>query len=165
MTSRGLPIIAIAANEAGVPIFHPGMGAIYYGATVGGGFFAYYEDGLILGRMLTAYLNGELDIAKTAISQQSSQGLVVNLDAAFVQGVDMAPEIMAQVDAVIEGGQLAQVSPELQLVLAQRGVIVPMEDRIEDDRAFLSALECSPERVAREQAELDARAEEAEASE
>ncbi len=108
--------------------------------------------------MLVAYLNGELDIERTAISQQSSQGLGVNLDAAFVQGVEMAPEIMSQVDVVIEGGELAEVSPEVQLVLAQRGVLVPKEDRLEDDRAFLAALHCTPERIAEEQAPVDARA-------
>ena len=97
LTSQGLPVIAIAANEAGVPVFHPSMGAIYYGATVGGGFFLYYEDGLTVGRMLVAFLNGELDVATTAIHAQSSQGLGVNLDAAFVQGVKMADEIMEQV--------------------------------------------------------------------
>ena len=131
LTSQGLPVIAIAANEAGIPVFHPSMGAIYYGATVGGGFFLYYEDGATVGKMLVAYLNGELDIATTAISQQSSEGLGVNLDAAHVLGIDMAPAIMEQVDAVIEGGELTQVSPELQLILAQRGVIVPMEDRVD----------------------------------
>lgn len=157
LTSQGLPVIAIAANEAGVPIFHPSMGAIYYGATVGGGFFLYYEDGLTVGRMLVAYLDGELDVATTAIHQQSSQGLGVNLDASYVQGIDMAPEIMEQVDVVVEGGVLTKVSPELQLVLAQRGVIVPREDRIADDREVLAALECTPERIATEQAELDAR--------
>lgn len=162
MTSQGLPVIAIAANEAGIPVFHPSLGAIYYGATVGGGFFLYYEDGLVVGRMLVAYLNGELDVANTAIHQQSSQGLGVNLDAAFVLGIEMADEIMEQVDVVIEGGELVQVSPEIQLILAQRGVIVQAEERLEDDRAFLAALECTPERIAEEQAELDARAAEEE---
>ena len=162
MTSQSLPVIAIAANEAGIPVFHPSLGAIYYGATVGGGFFLYYEDGLVVGRMLVAYLNGELDVANTAIHQQSSQGLGVNLDAAFVLGIEMADEIMEQVDVVIEGGELVQVSPEIQLILAQRGVIVQAEERLEDDRAFLAALECTPERIAEEQAELDARAAEEE---
>ena len=162
MTSQGLPVIAIAANEAGIPVFHPSLGAIYYGATVGGGFFLYYEDGLVVGRMLVAYLNGELDVANTAIHQQSSQGLGVNLDAAFVLGIEMADEIMEQVDVVIEGGDLVQVSPEIQLILAQRGVIVQAEERLEDDRAFIAALECTPERIAEEQGELDARAAEEE---
>lgn len=155
-TSQGLPVIAIAANEVGIPIFHPSMGAIYYGATVGAGFFLYYEDGVAVGTMLVAYLNGELDVATTAISVQSSEGLGVNLDAAHVQGIEMSEELMEQVDAVVEGGELTEVSPEVQLVLAQQGVIVPKEDRIEDDRAFLAALECSPERIAEEQAALDA---------
>ena len=158
LTSQALPVIAIAANEAGIPVFHPSLGAIYYGATVGGGFYLYYEDGTAVGRMLTAFLNGELDIANTAISQQSSQGLGVNLDAAYVQGIEMSAGIMAQVDAVIEGGELTQVSPELQLILAQQGVIVPMEDRLEDDREWLAALECTPERIQREQEEIEARA-------
>ncbi len=156
-TSQGLPVIAIVANDAGIPVFHPSMGAIYYGATVGAGFYLYYEDGVTVGRMLVAYLNGELDIATTAISQQSSQGLGVNLDAALVQGIELSDELMEQVDVVIEGGQLASVTPELQLVLAQRGVVVPMEDRIDDDRAFLAALQCTPERIGEERAELDAK--------
>ena len=158
-TSQGLPVIAIVANDAGIPVFHPSMGAIYYGATVGAGFYLYYEDGVTLGRMLVAYLNGGLDIASTAISQQSSQGLGVNLDAALVLGIEMPDELMEQADAVIEGGELASVSPALQLVLAKRGVVVPMEDRIDDDRAFIANLQCSPEMIAEQQAEIAARAE------
>ena len=158
-TSQGLPVIAIVANDAGIPVFHPSMGAIYYGATVGAGFYLYYEDGVTLGRMLVAYLNGGLDIASTAISQQSSQGLGVNLDAALVLGIEMPDELMEQADAVIEGGELASVSPASQLVLAKRGVVVPMEDRIDDDRAFIANLQCTPEMIAEQQAEIAARAE------
>lgn len=150
LTAQGLPVIAIVANGAGIPVFHPSMGAIYYGATIGAGFYTYYEDGVIVGRMLVAYLNGELDIAETAISVQSSEGLGVNLDAAHIQGIDVADEIMAQVDAVIKGGELTDVSPELQLALAREGVIVPMEDRIDSDRAFLAELDCTEERIAYE---------------
>ena len=161
-TSQGLPIVVLAANEAGIPVFHPSMGAVYYGATMGAGFYLYYEDGVNVGRMLAHYLNGELDTATTAISVQSGEGLGVNLDSTHVLGIELSDEIMDQVDMVIDGGELTSVSPELQLVLAQHGVIVPMEDRLEDDRAFMAALECTPERIAEEQAELDARAAEEE---
>ena len=140
LTARGLPVVAIAANEVGIPVFDANMGAIYYGATIGAGFFTYYDDGIAVGRMLTAYLNDELDIALAGISRQSSQGIGVNLDAAFVQGIQIADEITAEVDAVIEGGDLAKASPEAVLALAREGVVVPKLDRIEADRAWLAAL-------------------------
>ena len=134
------------------------MGAVYYGAIIGAGFYLYYEDGVNVGRLLTAYLNGELDTATMAINAQSGQGHVVNLDSAHILGIELSDELMEQVDAVIEGGELTTVSEELQLVLAQHGVVVPMEDRLDDDRAFLAALECTQEMIAEQQAELDAKA-------
>ena len=69
------------------------MGAVYYGAIIGAGFYLYYEDGVNVGRLLTAYLNGELDTATMAINAQSGQGHVVNLDSAHILGIELSDEV------------------------------------------------------------------------
>ena len=152
----GLPIIATVANENGIPVFYPGLSSIYYGATVGAGFYLYYEQGINVGRMLVAHLNGEIDIATTGINLSESAGLGVNLDSASLQGIELSQELLAQVDVVVEGGEDTILSPELQLALAKRDIVVPMEDRLADDRAFLEALHCSEERISQQKAQLNA---------
>ena len=52
LTTRGLPVIVSAANENGLPVFHPSMGAINLGATVGAGFSRYYANGVNVGKLL-----------------------------------------------------------------------------------------------------------------
>ncbi|MCY3780505.1 MAG: ABC transporter substrate binding protein, partial [Chloroflexi bacterium] len=67
----GLPIIATVAIENQIPVFHPHPGSILAGATVGAGFYNFYTQGISTGLMLAAYLNGDLDLARTAIDSRS----------------------------------------------------------------------------------------------
>ena len=156
ITTSGLPIIATVANEAGIPVFHPSFSAIYYGATIGAGTSPFYAQGINVGRILVAHLNGELDIARTAISTSGQQGIGVNLDAADAQGVEISDEVMSEAIAVIDGGRPSKLSPDILAALARRGVIVPMAERIEEDRAWLESLQCTDELIAEQQAALDA---------
>ncbi len=155
LTTAGLPIIVTIANENGVPVFHPSMGAIYYGATIGAGFSLYYEQGVNVGRMLTAHLSGDLDVATTGINVSSGNLLGVNLDSANLQGVEVSSAIMQEADVVLSGGQPVRVSPQAMQAIRRRGVVVPLEDRQDEDTAFLEALRCTPEMIAEQQAELD----------
>ena len=66
------------------------------------GAIQYYTRGEVLGLILAAHLNGEIDIARTRIYIQSDIGLSVNLDAAKVQGIEIAPQVMAQAVEAIE---------------------------------------------------------------
>ncbi len=152
--AAGLPIVVNLGNEYGVPVFHPILFSVYYGATVSSGFYHYYAQGENVGVMLAAHLNGDLDIATTAINEQVGSAIGINLDIARQQGIEISQEIVDEAEAVIENGE-AELSERVQMELAQYGGIVPLEERLEADQAFLEALHCSPERIAEEQAALD----------
>ena len=159
MDATGLPQVINLGSEYGIPVFHPALFSIESGATVSFGFYNYYAQGENLGRILAAYLNGDIDIATTAIIEQSSEAIGVNLDMAAEQGIEIAPDILEQADAVIEDGETT-ISERVQHEM-RTGDVMPLEDRQAGDAGFLSFLEsqsCSPERIAQEQAELDAQA-------
>ena len=154
--AAGLPIIVNLANEYGIPVFHPILFSIYYGATVSTGFYHYYAQGDNVGRMLVGYLDGDIDIATTAIYEQTGSAIGVNLDMAGRQGIELSDEVIASADAVIVEGQ-AEISQRVAAQLTTQGEVVPKADRQEADQAFLAQLACTPQRIAQEQAELDAR--------
>ena len=156
--AAGLPIVVNLGNEYGLPVFHPILFAVYYGATVSSGFYHYYAQGENVGVMLAAHLNGELDPATTAINEQVGSAIGINLDIARQQGIEISQDVVDEADAVIENGEAA-LSERVTLELAQYGEIVPLEERAEADQAFLATLHCSEERIAAEQAQLDAQAE------
>ena len=156
--AAGLPIIVNLANEYGIPVFHPILFSIYYGATVSSGFYHYYAQGDNVGRMLAGYLDGDIDIATTAIYEQTGSAIGVNLDMAGRQGIELSDEVIASADAVIVAGE-AEISQRVAAQLTMQGEVVPRADRQAADRAFLAQLACTPQRIAQEQAELDAREE------
>lgn len=156
ISEAGLPIVVQMGNEYDIPVFHPTLFAIENGATVSAGFYNYYAQGENLGRLLVGHLTGELDIAKTAIIEQASSAIGVNLDEASSKGIDIAQEIIEQAEVVISGGE-ATMSERVGIGMRSRGAI-PLEERQERDRlffTFLSNQACSPERIAAEQAALD----------
>ncbi len=157
MDATGLPQVINLGSEYGIPVFHPALFSIESGATVSFGFYNYYAQGENLGRILAAYLNGDIDIATTAIIEQSSEAIGVNLDMAAEQGIEIAPDILEQADAVIADGETT-LSERVQHEM-RTGDVVPLEERQPGDAGFLSFLasqSCSPERIAAEQAALDA---------
>ncbi len=101
----GLPIIASVATENQIPVFHPHPGSILAGATVGAGFYNFYTQGISTGLMLAAHLNGELDIARTAIDSHSGLSVGVNLDAADSLGIEIAPELVEMAEMTLEDGE------------------------------------------------------------
>ena len=156
LTTNGLPIIVEVSWNSGIPVFYPSMSAIYYGATIGAGYSLFYDSGINLGRLATAYLNGELDISKTAISVSSGGGLGVNLDSAAQQNVEVDSELLEEADVVMKDGGVARMSRRTLAKIAARGKVIPLEQRQEADRAFLAALQCTDEMIAEQQAALDA---------
>ena len=156
LTTQGLPIIVTIANENGLPVFHPSMGAIYHGATIGAGYSGFYDNGVRVGIALAVYLNGDIDIAATGIYVASGEGLGINLDSANLQGVQVSNEIMNQADVVLEGGTPIRVSRRVMQKIRQRGVVIPLEDRQAADAAYLAQLTCTDEMIAEQQAALDA---------
>ena len=156
VTTPGLPIIVTVANENGVPVFFPSLGAVYYGATIGAGYSRYYHSGTSVGILLANYLNGDIDVATTAINIATGGGLGINMDSADAQGVEIAASLTQRADAIYRGGRTVSASAELRQGIARRGVIIPLEDRLEDDTALIASLECTDEMIAEQQAALDA---------
>jgi len=156
LTTQGLPIIVTIANENGVPVFHPSMGSIYFGATIGAGYSGFYDNGARVGLTLAAHLNGDIDIATTGIFVARGEGLGINLDSASLQGLEIASQLMREADVVLEGGSPVRVSARVMQQIRRRGVIVPLEQRQNADQAFLASLQCTDEMIAEQQAALGA---------
>ena len=155
LSARGLPIVLVLANQYGVPVFYPSTAAIYVGATVGAGNYAYFNQGTNVGVMLVHYLQGELDIATTGINISSDWAVALNLDSAAAQDVEIVPELREMAEVVIESGKLSHISQRLADNLTGRGAYRTEAERADDDDAYLASLHCSPERIAGEQAALD----------
>ncbi len=146
--SRGIPAVLSVAKDYGIPVFGVSPRFIYHGAVVGAGFDDFYGEGLTVGRMIAAYVDGALDVSTTGISSRVNLGVAVNLDTAEEFGITVADSILDSAVMVIEDGELTVLSqppslPEMSL-----------EERKADDAAFLAELECTPERIAEEEATL-----------
>ena len=147
--SRGIPAILGVAQDYGIPVFGVSPRMIHHGAVVGAGFDDFYGEGVTVGRMIAAHIDGTLDISATAISSRVDIGVAVNLDTAEEFGITVADDILDSAVMVIEGEELTVLSqlpslPEMSL-----------EERKAADAAFLAQLECSPERIAEEEASPD----------
>ena len=156
ITASGLPIITEIASEIGLPVFYPSFSAIYYGATIGAGSSPMYANGINLGRILTAHLNGDVDLARLGIGTTGEFYVGVNLDSAEAQGVDISEAVMDEAVAVIESDGTTKLNPRLLAAIARRGKIIPLEQRQADDQAWLDSLHCADEMIAEQQAALDA---------
>lgn len=141
--AAALPIVVNLGNEYGIPVFHPILFSIYFGATVSSGFYHYYAQGENVGIMLAAYLNGELDVAATAVNEQSGSAIGVNLDMAGMQGIEISEEIIKRADAVIAEGE-ATISERVDAELRSQGAIIPLDERLASDQAYLAKLACNP---------------------
>ena len=106
-TLAGMPAILAVANDNGIPVFHANARSIALGATVGAGFELFYEQGVSAAHILVAYLNGDIDIATTGVSQDSNLTVGVNLDAAAELDMEIAPDLVEMASRVVEGGQLS----------------------------------------------------------
>ena len=107
-TSAGLPIIAAAAQENGIPLFYSSSHGAQMGATIGIGAAQHSQQGVLLGHLLAAHLNGELDVANTAISALDNIAISVNVT---LPEIPIAPELAAMAEiAVTEDGQAVNMA-------------------------------------------------------
>lgn len=114
-TSSGLPIIAAAAQDNDVPLFYANSMGAFLGATVGVGQAQHINQGMHLGHILVAYLNGELDIADTAITALSESGISVNTT---IPNIPIAPELVALAEfSVTESGRTVNPSMFMKRML------------------------------------------------
>jgi putative ABC transport system substrate-binding protein len=145
---NGLASILFVAEEEGIPVFFADSLQVFAGVTVGAG-VSYYQEGVDTGRVLVAYLNGDIDIATTGISQQEGTLVGVNLDTADMEDVEIPQALLDMANFVIEDGE--NILEEDVLSLPD----VSLEELQEMDAEFLEGLFCSEERIAEQEAELE----------
>lgn len=144
---NALPSILAVAEEEGIPVFFADSLQVFAGATVGAG-VSYYQEGVDTGRVLVAYLNDEIDIATTGLSRQTGTLVGVNLDTADLQDVEIPDALLDMSNFIIEDGE--NTGEVLSLP------DVSLEELQEIDAEFVESLFCSEERIAEQEAEMDA---------
>lgn len=108
----GMPIIAGAALEYGIPVYHAVSGGVALGATFGIGGYRHYQEGIDAGAVLAAYLNGDIDVASASISSIEGVALGMNVDLARAGNIEISDELLATADLAVSGNML-QLSPRL----------------------------------------------------
>lgn len=147
---ESLPAIVEAANVSGIPIVTSTMSYLPTGAHVVSGFYSYYEEGQIIGRMLIAELQGILEPERTAIHADTAVTIALNLDSIAAGGIEIPAELMERADFVFENGQSSEefVKPEYADLSDQ--------ERQEELVGFLDTLHCTDEMIAEQLAALEA---------
>ena len=147
---ESLPAIVEAANVSGIPIVTSTMSYLPTGAHVVSGFYSYYQEGQIIGRMLVAELQGILEPERTAIHADTAVTIALNLDSIAAGGIEIPDELMERADFVFENGESSEefLKPEY----ADRSA----EERMEEVVGFLGSLHCTDEMIAEQRAALEA---------
>ena len=153
-TFQGFQLLLSLSYDYGLPVIFSAPQNAYRGGTIGGGFFGLYKQGAIAANMLIAYLNGDLDIAKTAIYEGDDFAYAINLDAASLQDVEIPQAMLDGAAYVVEDGETAQgvtkQFPEVEITLPD----MSLEERRAADLEFLAGLACTDEIIAEQQAAL-----------
>lgn len=146
-----LPAIVEAANVSGIPIVTSTMPYLPTGAHVVSGFYSYYEEGQVIGRMLVAELRGVLEPERTAIHADTAVTVALNLDSIAAGGIEIPAELMERADFVYENGESSEefVRPEYDADLSA-------EERQEELAGFLDTLHCTDEMIEEQRAALEA---------
>ena len=152
----GIP--AIVQTAYGIPVYSMLVSDVHAGVTIAEGFDGWYREGAIAATMAVATLNGELDVARTAINSTQSFRSAVNLDSAREFGVDITDAALEHADYVIEDGEATGIMIELPGIGADMQEL-SSEERMARDAEWLASLACSDEMIAEQQAALDAMAE------
>lgn len=161
ITGEGIPIMSQVAAENQIPVVYATPGAVYTGATIGGGSLLYYDEGDHAGILLVSYLNGDIDIAEIgihhSIGMHHSSAVVVgvNLDVARMQGVEINDELLEMAEFVVEDGEL-NLGSAASSMFAKAGNVLSLEERRASDLTLLENWKCSDKMIAEQQAVLDA---------
>ena len=154
LTLQGTPALVQLTAEHGIPLYAPVIQQVYRGVTVAAGFHSFYEEGVVVARILNAHLRGEIDIADIGINQSRSFGLALNLDTAAAQEVTISDDLMAMANFVIENGER---SAGMAADMADAGMSpqdMTAEERHAADMEFLAGLRCTDEMIAEQRARL-----------
>lgn len=141
----GLEALVGVANENEIPLIASDPSSGERGAVLAQG-LDYYQEGIDAGRIAIGYLNGDIDIAQTGISRQTGTNLAVNLDAAIAQAIEVPESLLDRAGIVIQDGEVTSVERE----------VMSEEDMMAAAEEFLANLQCTDEKIAEQQAELDA---------
>ncbi len=162
MTMAGLPLIGAIAQDNNIPLFAANIDHMFLGALVAGGFAEFLDTGDLAGVLAAAHLQGDLDLATTGISAVDSI-TVVGLNHYDVDafGISFSEELQDRADFSLQPAGDDIVDPEVKPWMQEQfqrrlAPPTPLEARQESDRAFLAGLACTAERIAEQQAELDA---------
>ena len=182
LTSQATPQIVAVGAENDIPVYHPNATYFLSGATVAAGSVAVYGPGLNAGHMLIGLLEGTIDPATTSINLVDSMAIAINVDLSTQAGVAVPEELLARADFILEDGSLrimpkgmtnTQFLGEMAMMaasyphLADGNEALPAEaltmltqmafpDPAAAHDDFLASLQCTPEMIAEQQAELDA---------
>ncbi|MCY3833107.1 MAG: ABC transporter substrate binding protein [Chloroflexi bacterium] len=143
-SSGGIASIVDAAY--GAPVFSLLVSDVIHGATIAAGFEGWYREGVQAARMVIAYLEGNLDIATTAIASTPSFATAVNLDSADAQGVVITDALLAEADYIVQAGAGEGGAIEIPGEIGLREMT--LEERRAEDAAFLENLRCRPDMIA-----------------
>ncbi|MDE2748833.1 MAG: ABC transporter substrate binding protein [Chloroflexota bacterium] len=158
-TFQGFGLLLSLTHDYGLPVVFSAPQNAYRGGTIGGGFFGLYKQGVIAANMLIGHLNGDIDIADTAIYESDDFAFAVNLDAADLQDVEISQALLDGAAYIVEDGETAQgvtrQYPEVEISLPE----MSLDERRAADLEFLAGLACTEDIIAEQQAALDAAAE------
>ncbi len=153
-TGSAAGILSIVDVAYGVPVFSSLVSDVIQGVTIAAGFEGWYREGVHAARMVIAYLEGNLDIATTAVASTPSFAVAVNLDSAEAQGIVITEALLAEAHYIVEGGMGEGAGIEIpgEIGLSE----MTLEERMAEDAAFLESLRCTPEMIAEQRAALEA---------
>jgi len=158
-TFQGFGLLLSLTHDYGLPVVFSAPQNAYRGGTIGGGFFGLYKQGVIAANMLIGHLNGDIDIADTAIYESDDFAFAVNLDAADLQDVEISQALLDGAAYIVEDGETTQgvtrQYPEVEISLPE----MSLDERRAADLEFLAGLACTEDIIAEQQAALDAAAE------
>ncbi len=160
-----------------IPIIAADASLVYSQATIGIGSINFYHWGVNIGRMLVAHLQGELDLASAAIAPASlAISMGINLGVAAEADVAISQALLDEADFHLVGFQSHLTEKGKQNIwqvesmralgdfLVQfatpetyefvQGAALP--DLTLGQAEFIESVRCTPERIADEQAALDA---------
>ena len=147
-----LPAIIEASNEAGIPILATAMSYVHRGVHIAAGFYSYYNEGAVVGHMLTAALDGELNAGRVGIHAAPTLAVALNLDSINDGGIEISEALLERADFVVENGESNEefVKPAYP--------DVDMEARLAERAAFLDTLHCTDDLIEEQRAALEAEA-------
>ena len=154
-TFQGFQLLLSLSYDYGLPVLFSAPQNAYRGGTIGGGFFGLYKQGAIAGNMLVAYLNGDLDIAQTSIYESDDLPSQSILTPPICKMSRYRKHCWTGRPTSLKAGRRRRVSLPPTPRSKSPCPTCPWRSGRAADLDFLAGLECTPEMIAEQQAELE----------